>query len=122
MTKKLFRLHARISFGVPPMILYAHFLYALFFPVDGGYARAMSKYGLRRGIDGSDTRWISTQQFYRELFVENEHLKEDNEVLQEQKEATYEKVRDLYDRKDEMRDRFLDMDIHLREKEKELNT
>jgi hypothetical protein len=85
------------------------------------YAEAMNKYGLQRGVDGSEARHISTQQFYRDLSVKNEKLKEDNEVLQEQKTETYEKVRDLYDRKDEVRDKFLDMDRHLHEKEQELN-
>jgi hypothetical protein len=45
----------------------------------------MNKYGLRRGVDGSEARHISTQQFYRDVSVKNEKLKEDNEVLQEQK-------------------------------------
>ena len=49
------------------------------------YAEAMNKYGLNRGIEGSEARHISTQQFYRELFVQNENLKENIEVLQEQK-------------------------------------
>ena len=49
------------------------------------YAKAMSKYGLERGRDGSEARHISTQQFYRDLFTENENLKEDIDILQEQK-------------------------------------
>ncbi|MDR0505707.1 MAG: plasmid recombination protein [Dysgonamonadaceae bacterium] len=86
------------------------------------YAEAMSRYGLRRGIDGSEARHISTQQYYRELFAQNENLKADNEILQEQKEETYEKVRDLYDRKDEAQDKFLNMDNLLRDKELKLKT
>jgi len=49
------------------------------------YAEAMSKYGLERGRDGSEARHISTQQYYRDLFTENENLKEDIDILQEQK-------------------------------------
>jgi hypothetical protein len=85
------------------------------------YAEAMQKYGLQRGVEGSGAQHISTQQYYRELYVKNENLKEKNEVLQEQKTETYEKIRDLYDLKDEARDKFLDMDRHLHEKQQELN-
>lgn len=85
------------------------------------YAEAMNKYGLQHGVYASEARHISTLQFYRELYVKNENLKEENEVLQEQKTATYEKVRDLYDRKDEARDKFLDMDRLLYEKQMEIN-
>ncbi|MDR2065668.1 MAG: plasmid recombination protein [Prevotellaceae bacterium] len=86
------------------------------------YAGTVNKYGLQRGVDGSEARHISTQQYYRELVDKNEKLKEDSEVLQEQKDETYEKVRDLYDLKDEAQDKFLDMDRHLHEKKQELNT
>lgn len=40
------------------------------------YAEAMAKYGLHRGIDGSEARHISTQQWYRDLSAQNESLKE----------------------------------------------
>jgi len=50
------------------------------------YAEAMNKYGLQRGIEGSEARHITTQQYYRELFIQNEQLKEDIGILQKQKE------------------------------------
>lgn len=84
------------------------------------YAEAMAKYGLQRGIKGSDARHISTTQHYRDLFIKNEDLKEDIEVLQERKEEVYYSVRDLYDRKDEAREKFLDMDNYVQQKEKEI--
>jgi len=84
------------------------------------YAEAMAKYGLQRGIKGSDARHISTTQHYRDLFVKNEDLKEDIEVLQERKEEVNDRIWDLYDRKDEAREKFLDMDNYVRQKEKEL--
>lgn len=56
------------------------------------YAEVMNKYGLQRGIEGSEARHISTQQFYRELFDKNENLKEDIKVLQEQKAETNEEL------------------------------
>ncbi len=84
------------------------------------YAEAMAKYGLKRGIKGSDARHISTTQHYRDLFVKNEDLKENIEVLQERKEEINDRIWDLYDRKDEAREKFLDMDNYVRQKEKEL--
>ena len=86
------------------------------------YAEAMQKYGLQRGIDGSEARHISTQQFYRELFDKNENLKENIEVLQEERTEVYEKVRYMYDRKDEAQEKFLDIDKHIKAKKEELST
>ncbi|MDR0681735.1 MAG: plasmid recombination protein [Dysgonamonadaceae bacterium] len=84
------------------------------------YAEAMKKYGLQRGVEGSEARHISTQQYYRELVTKNENLKESIENFQEERGDVYEKVRDMYDRKDEVRERFLDMDRHVRDKKEEL--
>lgn len=84
------------------------------------YAEKIIKYGLKRGIKGSDARHISTPQFYWDLYAKNEDLKENIEVLQGRKEEAYDSMRDLYDRKDEAREKFLDMDNYVREKEKEL--
>ena len=50
------------------------------------YAEAMNKYGLQRGVESSEARHVSTQQYYRELFMQNEDLKENIDILQEQKE------------------------------------
>lgn len=85
------------------------------------YAIAMNKYGLQRGIDGSEARHISTQQYYRDLVIKSDDLKENVEMLQEQQEEVNDKIRDLYDRKDEARDKFLNMDEYVRRKEKELS-
>ena len=52
------------------------------------YAITMSKYGLQRGIRGSEARNVTTSQYYRELFAKNEHLKENiDELLQKQTDA-----------------------------------
>lgn len=84
------------------------------------YAEKMRKYGLGRGIKGSDARHISTPQYYRDLYAQNEELKENIGYLQEEKQDVYEKVRDMYDRKDEAREKFLDMHDYARNKEKEI--
>ena len=58
------------------------------------YAEAMQKYGLQRGIDGSEAKHITTQQYYRDLHLKNENLKENIEELQSQKtEAKQELLR-----------------------------
>ena len=85
------------------------------------YAEAMNKYGLQRGVEGSEARHVGTQQYYRDLFDKNENLKEDIEVLKEQKADAYEKIRDMYDIKDEAREKFLAMDEHIRQKSKDLS-
>lgn len=85
------------------------------------YAEKMEKYGLQRGIRGSDARHISTPQFYRELFAQNEDLKESIGYLEEEKQEVYEKVRDMYDRKDEAREKFLNMDEYVRKKESDIS-
>lgn len=84
------------------------------------YAEKMQKYGLVRGIKGSEARRISTPQYYRDLYAQNEELKENIGYLQEEKQEVYEKVRNLYDRKDEAREKFLNMHDYAQNKEKEI--
>lgn len=86
------------------------------------YAEKMQKYGLECGIKGSNARHISTPQYYRELFAQNEDLKENIGCLQEEKQEVYEKVRDMYDRKDEAREKFLNMHEYTQQKETEIST
>jgi hypothetical protein len=50
------------------------------------YAEVMQKYGLQRGVEGSEARHITTQQYYRDLHLKNESLKENIEILEGQKE------------------------------------
>ena len=38
------------------------------------YATAMAKYGLRRGIEGSEAKHISTAEYYRNLHLQNQQL------------------------------------------------
>lgn len=51
------------------------------------YAEAMAKYGLQRGIDGSEAKHISTQQYYREVFVRKNEIAEQIENLKGQQET-----------------------------------
>lgn len=52
------------------------------------YAEDMRKYGLQRGIDGSEAKHISTSQYYRDLLYESSSIEEKNSrLLNQQKEA-----------------------------------
>lgn len=51
------------------------------------YAIAMAKYELRRGIDGSEAKHISTRQYYRDLVQQTEQLQTDIGQLQDRKET-----------------------------------
>lgn len=50
------------------------------------YAEAMAKYGLQRGVEGSEAKHISTQQYYREVFVRKNEMSEQIEAMIGQKE------------------------------------
>ena len=52
----------------------------------------MSKYGLQRGIRGSEARNITTSQYYRELFAKNEELKENIDKLLQKQTDTEKKL------------------------------
>lgn len=49
------------------------------------YSEKMSKYGLERGIKGSEARHITTGEYYRDIFEKAETVKEEVGLLQHQK-------------------------------------
>lgn len=49
------------------------------------YAKVMAKYGLQRGVRGSEARHTSTTQYYRDMKKKNDALDMENKRLQEQK-------------------------------------
>lgn len=51
------------------------------------FAEAMAKYGLQRGVEGSEAKHISTQQYYREVFVRKNEMAEQIENLKEQQKT-----------------------------------
>ena len=51
------------------------------------YAEQMAKYGLLRGIDGSEAKHITGSQFYREVFVRKNEIAEQVENLKEQQQT-----------------------------------
>ena len=56
------------------------------------YAQAMAKYGLQRGIEGSEARHIDTTQYYREVKIMTDTLKADVTELQKRKAAAQEEL------------------------------
>ena len=50
------------------------------------YAAAMQKYGLQRGIEGSEAQHISTHEYYRSLMLQGKSLQEDVDELLKRKE------------------------------------
>lgn len=57
------------------------------------YAQAISRYGLQRGIDGSEAKHISTRQYYRDLMQQTEQLQTDIAQLQDRKETVQEELK-----------------------------
>lgn len=57
------------------------------------YAQAMSRYGLQRGIEGSEAKHISTRQYYRDLMQQTEQLQTDIAQLQDRKETAQEELK-----------------------------
>lgn len=52
------------------------------------YAEQMAKYGLQRGIEGSEAKHLSTSQYYRELLNQTESIQENiSALLEEQRSA-----------------------------------
>jgi len=56
------------------------------------YSQAMTKYGLQRGIDGSEAKHISTSQYYRELLSQTEGVQENIGSLLHQQEQVSEEL------------------------------
>ena len=59
------------------------------------YAKVMGKYGLQRGVRGSEARHTSTAQYYRNLKRENEVLETDVQQLHEQKQEAENKLKQV---------------------------
>ena len=85
------------------------------------YALTMVKYGLQRGVNGSEARHTTTQEYYRELFTQKDTIADKVKYLKQEQEEVRGMTWDLYDRKDEAREKFLAMNDHLEHKKTELS-
>lgn len=83
------------------------------------YAEKMSKYGLERGIRGSDARHVSTIEFYKDIYQKNIDLQENVESLEYRIEDAHKKVYDMYEYRDRAKDEFLSIDEQIRLKERD---
>ena len=59
------------------------------------YARVMAKYGLQRGVRGSEARHTTTMQYYRDLKKKNEVLETETRLLQEKKTEAQEELKQV---------------------------
>lgn len=59
------------------------------------YAEMMEKYGLRRGIVGSEARHITTREFYRNAIAQQESIQENIELLLQTEEFKRQSVENL---------------------------
>ena len=59
------------------------------------YARVMAKYGLQRGVRGSEARHTTTMQYYRDLKRKNEVLETETRLLQEKKAEAQEELKQV---------------------------
>ena len=98
------------------------------------YAEAMAKYGLQRGVRGSEARHIPMTEHFRNQKIESDNLQinigvllamEDAkrlsvERLRKEEDVASEKISDMYDRRDEAKEKFLAMDKHVIQREKDL--
>ena len=84
------------------------------------YAERMEKYGLERGIRGSEARHITTQQYYRDAFAKTEDLKADIAHLEVEKHEVAEQIQVLHERKDEAQRDCSDLDEYHRRRKQEL--
>lgn len=59
------------------------------------YAEAMKRYGLQRGIDGSEAKHVSTREYYRELLCQTGELQIDVQQLKEQQQIAQEELKQI---------------------------
>ena len=84
------------------------------------YAQVMNKYGLQRGIEGSQAKHITTVQYYRDLVVKTNDLQENIGVLANQQEQLCEEKEALSQQTEEAQKQYIQADAQAKEKESEL--
>ena len=84
------------------------------------YAEAMTKYGLQRGIGGSEAKHISTQQYYREVFVRKNEIVEQIKHLKGQQETLTVDIAALQAQREAAQTDYNAIDEQRRKKQEEL--
>jgi cell division protein FtsB len=85
------------------------------------YAVAMSKYGLKRGIEGSKAKHRTTQEYYRDTFEQTQVLREEIDELQVRKEEGIEAVKRLQEKEAQERQRLAALQKEANEKQTEVD-
>lgn len=84
------------------------------------YAVAMAKYGLERGVRNSTARHITTQQYYKDLYIKSEEIKGDILELQQVEESKRQVVSELERQEEQARTRTEQATIEKQQAETEL--
>lgn len=84
------------------------------------YAEAMAKYGLERGIRGSEARHVTTGEYYRNVFEQAENAKVERDLLQQQNEEKQQAVKELQQKEQEEAQRLATLQQNISQKESEL--
>ncbi len=84
------------------------------------YAAIMGKYGLQRGIDGSEARHITNLEYYRNITAEKQTLEGEIEDLQEAKETRRQEVAELEQQEQQARIRTERATVEKQQAETEL--
>ncbi|MDR1091031.1 MAG: plasmid recombination protein [Prevotella sp.] len=85
------------------------------------YAVAMSKYGLKRGIEGSKAKHRTAQEYYRDTFEQTQVLREEIDELQIRKEEGVEAVKQLQEKEVRGRQRLAVLQKEANEKQTEVD-
>ena len=84
------------------------------------YAEAMAKYGLQRGIRGSEAKHVTTSEFYRNVFEQAEKAKIERDLFEQQKNEKEQAVKELQFKEQEEAMRLADLQQKIGGKESEL--
>ena len=85
------------------------------------YAEEMKKYGLERGIVGSEARHITTQEFYRATIAQKGNIQENIELLLQIEESKRQAVENLTRKEQEAQTLYEQADTLKQQKESELS-
>ncbi|MDL2241297.1 plasmid recombination protein [Bacteroidales bacterium OttesenSCG-928-L03] len=84
------------------------------------YAAAMAKYGLERGIKGSDARHITLTEHYRNQTIESNNLQINIEQLLAVEEAKRQRIEELIQKEQEAKNKSVQAEEKKQQKESEL--
>lgn len=84
------------------------------------YAKAMARYGLQRGVRGSEARHVTTAEYYRNIFEQAENVKVERDLIQQQNEEKQQAVFELQQKEQEESQRLASLRQAIIQKESDL--